>query len=144
MLEGGRDKKREGGGERVRKSLDCGRSLCLQGWAHPLHWSERERKRDKVRERKRDKVRERKRDKVRERKRDKVRERKRERRRICPELFFIFKGMMGALAPFSYLVYLYLLLFTYLRRRMRGDGYFTVPVIARHNLDTRLVGLQTS
>jgi hypothetical protein len=30
---------------------------------------------------------------------------KRERSGICPELLFLFlKGMMGALAPFSYLV----------------------------------------
>jgi hypothetical protein len=41
-------------------------------------------------------------------KREGERERKRERERcrICPELLFLFlKGMMGALAPFSYLVW---------------------------------------
>ncbi len=38
------------------------------------------------------------------RERERGRERKRERER---ELFLILKGMMGALAPFSYLVYLY-------------------------------------
>jgi len=48
-----------------------------------------------------------------ERERERERERKRERKRkggrerciICPELLFLFlKAMMGALAPFSYLV----------------------------------------
>ncbi len=35
------------------------------------------------------------------------RERERERCRICPELLFLFlKGMMGALAPFGYLLQL--------------------------------------
>ncbi len=68
----------------------CGRALCLQECAHRLHWSERERERE--RERKREKERE--------------RERKRERCRICPELLFLFlKGMTGAMAPFSYLVF---------------------------------------
>ncbi len=45
------------------------------------------------------------REKKRERETD--REKKRERCRICPELLFLFlKGMTGALAPFSYLVYI--------------------------------------
>ncbi len=48
-----------------------------------------------------------------QRERERERERKRERKRkggrerciICPELLFLFlKAMMGALAPFSYLV----------------------------------------
>jgi hypothetical protein len=40
-----------------------------------------------------------------ERERGRERKRERERCRICPELLFLFlKGMMGALAPFSYLV----------------------------------------
>ncbi len=40
----------------------------------------------------------------RQREREKERGRERERSRICPELFLNFKGMMGALAPFSHLV----------------------------------------
>jgi hypothetical protein len=36
---------------------------------------------------------------------ERERERERERCRMCPEMLFLFfKGMMGALAPFSYLV----------------------------------------
>ncbi len=31
--------------------LECGCALCLQGCAHPLHWSERERERNRERER---------------------------------------------------------------------------------------------
>jgi hypothetical protein len=60
-----------------------------------------------VRERERD---EGKRERGRERKREREKEggggkRERERGRICPELLFLlFKGMTGALAPFSYLV----------------------------------------
>jgi hypothetical protein len=41
----------------------------------------------------------------RERERKREKERKKEREMRCPELLFSFlKGMMGALAPFSYLV----------------------------------------
>ncbi len=41
----------------------------------------------------------------REREREREQERERERCRICPRLFFLFfKGMMGTLAPFGYLV----------------------------------------
>jgi hypothetical protein len=59
-----------------------------------------------VRERERGRERERERERVRKREREKDRERERERCRICPELLFLFlKGMTGALAPFSYLVY---------------------------------------
>jgi hypothetical protein len=37
--------------------------------------------------------------------RERQTERERERCRMCPELLFLFlKGMMGALAPFNYLV----------------------------------------
>jgi hypothetical protein len=58
-----------------------------------------------VREREKEKGRERKRERERVRKREREGERERERCRICPELLFLFlKGMMGALAPFSYLV----------------------------------------
>ncbi len=46
----------------------------------------------------------------RERKRDKERVRKRERCRIWLLYFNFFKGMTGDLAPFSYLVYIYLVL----------------------------------
>ena len=54
------------------------------------------------RERERKRERERERESERERKRVKERERGREN---CPELSSLFlKGMMGALAPFSYLV----------------------------------------
>ncbi len=43
---------------------------------------------------------------VREKEREKERKRERERCRICPEFLLLFlKGMTGALAPFSYLVY---------------------------------------
>ncbi len=63
------------------------------------------RQREKGREREREKEEER--DK--ERKREREKERERHRCRICPELLFLFlKGMMGALAPFSYLVNIYL------------------------------------
>jgi hypothetical protein len=62
--------------------LECGRALCLQGYTHPLHWSERERER--------------------EREIKKERGREREIKREGEYLFL--KGMMGALAPFSYLV----------------------------------------
>ncbi len=41
-------------------------------------------------------------------------ERKRERCRICPELLFLFlQGMIGALAPFSYLVFFILVDITF-------------------------------
>jgi hypothetical protein len=91
----------------------------LQGCARPLHQSERERYRDTEIQRYRDTEiqRERGREKERERGRERERERKkerggdsekeggRERCIICPELLFLFlKGMMGALAPFGYLV----------------------------------------
>ncbi len=77
----------------------------MQGCAHTLYWSEREREREIKKERGRERKREG------ERKREKESERKkegeRERCRICPELLFLFlKGMMGALAPFSYIVQL--------------------------------------
>ncbi len=71
----------------------CGCALWLQGCAHPLHWSERERKRERKREIKR------------EIKRERERERERERCKICPKLLLLFlRGMMGNLALFSYLV----------------------------------------
>ncbi len=76
----------ENEGVRVRKSLECVRALCLQGCPHyrdkrslwrTLSSSVRERERG----------------------------REGERCRIYPELLFLFfKGMMGALAPFRYLV----------------------------------------
>ncbi len=51
-------------------------------------------------------MRKREREKDRERERKREREKERERCRICPELLFLLlKGMTGALAPFSYLVY---------------------------------------
>ncbi len=63
----------------MEECLERGRALCLQGCAHPLHRSERGK--------------------------DKERGKERERCRICPVLLYIFlTGMMGALAPFSYLV----------------------------------------
>jgi hypothetical protein len=44
----------------------------------------------------------------RERERESEKEGERERCRICPDLLFLFfKGMTGALAPFSYLIMLY-------------------------------------
>ncbi len=46
------------------------------------------------------------RERERERERVRKREREREKCRICPELLFLFsKGMMGAMAPFIYLVF---------------------------------------
>ncbi len=55
--------------------------------AHPLHRSKRERKRER-------------------KKREGERQKESERCGICPELLFLFlKGMTGALAPFSYLVF---------------------------------------
>ncbi len=38
--------------------LECGRALCLQGCAHPLHQSERERYTERERERERKRKRE--------------------------------------------------------------------------------------
>ncbi len=106
--------------------LECGRDLCLQGCPYPLHWSEREikRERERVREGEREREREIKRERGRDREREREREREkekerekegdrvrkgegeieRERCRICPEFLFLFlKGMTGALATFSYL-----------------------------------------
>jgi hypothetical protein len=65
----------------MEECLECGLALCLQGCAHPLYRSEREGVK-------------------RERKRGRERERKKENEK---ERVF-FKGMTGALAPFSYLV----------------------------------------
>jgi hypothetical protein len=59
------------------KRVCAGHALCLQGCAHPLHWSDRERER------------------VRERERERERER---------DVEYVQK-MTGALASFSYLVY---------------------------------------
>ncbi len=62
-----REKKREAERERERESkkegeneerLECGHALCLQGCAHPLHWSERERWKEIKRERERERERE--------------------------------------------------------------------------------------
>ncbi len=64
-----------------------------------------ERKREGEREREREGERERKRQWVREREKNREGGREREGCRICPKLLFLFfKGMTGALAPFSYLV----------------------------------------
>ncbi len=78
MLEREIERERERERERVRKSLEFGHALCLQVCAHTIHRSEREIEREIGWER------------------------ERARCGICPELFF--KGMTGALAPFSYLV----------------------------------------
>ncbi len=69
---------------------------------HTLFTGQRERERGRERKRKRE--RERETDRERERKREGEREREgvREKERV-----FIFKGMTGALAPFSYLVSIY-------------------------------------
>jgi hypothetical protein len=72
--------------------------LRLQGCSHPLHRSERERKRKKEGERERD------REKRREKERESVRKRMKKRGKEKREYLFL-KGMTGALAPFSYLVY---------------------------------------
>ncbi len=96
--------------------------MCA-GVLYVLREGERERERERKREGERERERERKREGEREsakeggRKREGEREsakeggrkregeRERERCRICPELIFLFfKGMTGALAPFSYLV----------------------------------------
>jgi hypothetical protein len=89
--------------------LECGRACVLYACkgvhtrAHPLHQSDR--KRERERERERDK---------RERERDEEREGERERERdveIVIEFISLLlslpalKGMTGALAPFSYLVW---------------------------------------
>ncbi len=66
---------------------------------------ERERKREGEKDRGRERERERKREGEKERGRERGRVGERERCRICPEsLFLFFKGMAGALAPYSYLV----------------------------------------
>ena len=53
----------------------------------------------------------------REREREREKEEERERCRICPELLYLFlKRMMGALAPFSYLVQFIEIRFNYLCR----------------------------
>ena len=79
----------------------------VHGVAHPLHRSEKERQRDRetAREIKREEEGGRERKKERERVRKRRRERKRELSRI---VVFILKGMTGALAPFSYLVDIYI------------------------------------
>jgi hypothetical protein len=63
----------------------------LQGCAHPLHQSERERKREGEIERGREREK--------ERERNRVRKWERERE------YLFLKAIMGALAPISYLVY---------------------------------------
>jgi hypothetical protein len=73
--------------------------------AHPLHRRNREREREKNRERERKSEGEIKKEREIKRERERrERERGGERCIICPEFLF-FKGMMGALAPFSYLVF---------------------------------------
>ncbi len=73
--------------------MECGRAVTDQ----------RERERERERKKERDKEREGEREREREKDRERGRERGRERER---ELLFLFlKGMTGALAPFSYLVY---------------------------------------
>ncbi len=58
-----------------------------------------------IRERERERERKKQRDRQKEGDREKEGEGERGRCRICQELLFLFlKGMMGALAPFSYLV----------------------------------------
>ncbi len=59
--------------------LEYGRALCLQGCAYPLHWSDRERKRERGRK---------------------------WGERVCEKVGTerFLKGMMGVLAPFIYLV----------------------------------------
>ncbi len=89
----------------------CRHALCLQGCAHPLHRSEREKEKEREREIEREGGRERKRERERERERgregERVRKRERERDvEYANKCYFLFlKGMTGALAPFSYLVY---------------------------------------
>ncbi len=78
---GGGESEKEGENE---EHLECGRALCLQGCAHPLHWSERERGREIEREKEK----------------ERVRKRERERKREC----LFLKGMKGALVPFSYVI----------------------------------------
>ncbi len=63
----------------------------LQGCSHPLHQSERERKRKREGER--------------ERESEKRREKESKKEGEREERLFFLKGMTGALAPFSYLVY---------------------------------------
>ncbi len=77
--------------------------------AHTLFSDQREKRRERKREGRVREGREREREKEggeRERKRECERGggRERKRCRICPILFLFLKGMMGALAPFSYLV----------------------------------------
>ena len=57
---------------------ECGRALCWQGCAHPLHWSEREREREEERGRERGRKRVRKRGRGRKRERERERERERD------------------------------------------------------------------
>ncbi len=85
----------------------------------------RESDREKAKEREREKER------GREEERESVRKRERERERCRkrPELLFLFsKGMMGALAPFSYLVFQYLPYFVKLVM------YFIIFVLVNANL----------
>jgi hypothetical protein len=67
-------------------------TLCLQGCTRKTSSPVRERERERERRRER------------ERERTEEGEREKERCRICPELFLFLKGMMGAFAPFNYLV----------------------------------------
>jgi hypothetical protein len=68
----------------------------------PVRERERERGREKKKEGEREK--ERKREREKERKREKEKERKREREKERVIFILFLKGMMGALAPFGYLV----------------------------------------
>jgi hypothetical protein len=74
--------------------------------AHTLFTGQGERERGEEREGEREKKgwKERKRERERKRKVEREKDRERERCRICLELFLFLKRMMGALAPFSYLV----------------------------------------
>jgi hypothetical protein len=78
-----------------------GHALSLQGCTHPLHQSERERKRVRERERKRVREREKERERGRKREREKERKREREREREMKNMsrILFLKGMTGALAP---------------------------------------------
>jgi hypothetical protein len=73
----------------------CGRALCLQGCAHPLHQSERERERERERK---DGERESERERERERKREK--ERERQMLNIPRIVIFIFKRNDTCLGTF--------------------------------------------
>jgi len=88
--------------------------------------SQREREKEKERGRERERK---------EREKGRKRERKWEGER-GKEIFYFFKGMTGALAPFSYLVYKYLSILTIHFHRNLYMGTMNLPIRLRYTAST--------